>query len=378
MKKIVIVLVIALSLSTVLSSCIRKSELTEDDTLPEETKKEAVDNETEETKAPETEKTPEETNNVVDGNTDTTAPSDGTTTNAPIEEPIYPDDTDSVETEPEETDPVEFEEPSHTEPVRVESITLDKYEVNIEIGETDMPWVTMLPEEAENKKEKWESSNTAVATVNYYGKITGVSEGTCTVTVTSEGNPSVSATVNVTVKAPKEPVSEVTYINGILIANKTYALPSTYNPGVDTEAGAALAEMINAAAAEGINLYQISGFRSYSTQATIYNNYVARDGQAEADRYSARPGHSEHQTGLAFDLNSLEQSFGETKEGKWLAENCWKYGFIIRYPHDKEAITGYMYEPWHVRYLGKDVAKSVYESGLCLEEYLNITSVYAD
>ena len=100
--------------------------------------------------------------------------------------------------------------------------------------------------------------------------------------------------------------------------------------------------------------------------------------EAEADRYSARPGHSEHQTGLAFDLNSLDQSFGQTKEGKWIAANSWKYGFILRYPQDKEAQTGYMYEPWHVRYLGKDVAKKVYDSGLCLEEYLNITSVYAN
>jgi LAS superfamily LD-carboxypeptidase LdcB len=120
----------------------------------------------------------------------------------------------------------------------------------------------------------------------------------------------------------------------------------------------------------------ISGFRSYSTQNTLYNKYVARDGKAEADRYSARPGHSEHQTGLAFDLNSLDQSFENTKEGKWLAENCWKYGFIIRYPKGKESVTGYMFEPWHVRYLGKEVAKKVYESGKCLEEYLGITSVY--
>lgn len=261
--------------------------------------------------------------------------------------------------------------------VHVESITLDKYEVNIKVGGNDMPMVTMLPDDAENKGEIWESSDTTVATVNKYGKIVGVSAGECTVTVTSEDNPSVSATVKVTVKAV-EGASEPTYINGILIANKTYSLPATYNPGVDGAAQAALNEMINGAKAEGINLFLKSGFRSYSTQETLYNNYVARDGVAEADRYSARPGHSEHQTGLAFDLNSLEQSFGDTKEGKWLEQNCWKYGFIIRYPKNKESITGYMYEPWHVRYLGKDVAKSVYESGLCLEEYLNITSVYAD
>ncbi|MBR6676069.1 MAG: D-alanyl-D-alanine carboxypeptidase family protein [Clostridia bacterium] len=283
---------------------------------------------------------------------------------------------DETEDDPSETlDPNENEAEVPDGVVLVESITLDKYEVAIEVGASDMPWVTMLPENATDKSELWESSNTSVATVNSYGNITGVSEGECTVTVTSKDNPEVKAEVRVKVTAPTD---ERTYIDGILIANKTYALPSNYNPGIDPAAQAALDQMIAAAAGDGITLYVVSGFRSYSSQASIYNNYVARDGQAEADRYSARPGHSEHQTGLAFDLNSLEQSFGQTAEGKWLKENCYKYGFIIRYPENKESITGYMYEPWHVRYLGVDVATSVYNSGLCLEEYLGITSVYAD
>lgn len=170
----------------------------------------------------------------------------------------------------------------------------------------------------------------------------------------------------------------LTYINGILVVNKTYALPSTYDPGVDSEAYAALQEMFQGAAAEGISLEIVSGYRSFNRQSTLYNNYVARDGVEAADTYSARAGHSEHQTGLAFDLNSLEESFGETREGIWLKEHCWEYGFIIRYPQGKESVTGYMYEPWHVRYLGKTVAKSVFDSGLCLEEYLNVTSVYAE
>ena len=183
-------------------------------------------------------------------------------------------------------------------------------------------------------------------------------------------------------KEEKEPEIEeedgLTYIDGILIANKTYSLPKTYAPGVDTEANNALKSMFAGASKEGVSLWVTSGYRSYETQSTLYNNYVARDGKEEADRYSARAGHSEHQTGLAFDLNSLEQSFGQTKEGKWLADNCHKYGFIIRYPEGKEEITGYMYEPWHVRYIGVDKATEVYESGLCLEEFLNITSAYED
>lgn len=175
-----------------------------------------------------------------------------------------------------------------------------------------------------------------------------------------------------------EVIDGITYVDGILIANKTYALPSDFNPGVSDEAYDALTEMEIAAAEDGISLFIVSGYRSYDDQDVIYNRYVSQDGKAEADRYSARPGHSEHQTGYAFDLNSLEEYFADTPEGIWLAENCHKYGFIIRYPKGKEHITGYMYEPWHVRYLGVDIATSVYESGLTLEEYLGITSEYQD
>ena len=170
----------------------------------------------------------------------------------------------------------------------------------------------------------------------------------------------------------------VTYINGILIANKTYSLPADYAPGVDATAEAAFNEMAQAAAAEGLNIYISSSFRSYEYQDRIYNNYVARDGQAAADTYSARPGHSEHQTGLAFDLNTIDDSFAATPEAAWVAKHAHEYGFIIRYPADKESITGYKYEPWHIRYLGVETATDVYESGLCLEEYLDITSIYAE
>ena len=173
------------------------------------------------------------------------------------------------------------------------------------------------------------------------------------------------------------PTAGLTYVNGVLIVNKKYSVPEDYGPGdLTPECSAAFNELVQAAAAEGIEIFMISGFRSYELQTSLYNRYVARDGQAAADRYSARPGHSEHQTGLAFDLNSVEQYFGETAEGKWLAAHCWEYGFIIRYPQGKEGITGFMYEPWHVRYLGTEIAEKVYNSGLTLEEYLGITSVY--
>lgn len=175
-------------------------------------------------------------------------------------------------------------------------------------------------------------------------------------------------------------VNGIYYVNDILIANKTYALPSSYTPGklLDTFMNA-FNTMQAAALSEGISLKIISGYRSYSTQYTLYNRYVNRDGKALADTYSARAGHSEHQSGLAADINSLEQSWINTPEGKWLNNNCYKYGFIIRYPKGKESITGYMYEPWHIRYVGVDIATSLYNNGnwISLEEYLGITSKYS-
>ena len=170
----------------------------------------------------------------------------------------------------------------------------------------------------------------------------------------------------------------ITYVDGVLVANKTYALPESYNPGdLLGECSSAFNEMKSAAAQEGLNIWNASGFRSYELQESLYNRYSARDGKEAADRYSARPGHSEHQSGLAIDLNEITNAFKDTKEGKWVAANCHKYGFILRYPQGKEAQTGYMYEPWHIRYVGVDTATAIYNSGLCLEEYFGITSAYA-
>lgn len=167
------------------------------------------------------------------------------------------------------------------------------------------------------------------------------------------------------------------YVDGVLIANKTYPLRADYYPGtLLVNCSAAFETMKNAAEAEGLNLYISSGFRSYYTQDSLYQRYCASDGQAAADRYSARPGHSEHQTGLAIDLNTIEYSFADTPEGQWVAANCYKYGFILRYPEGKEAQTGYRYEPWHIRYVGTEKATAIYNSGLCLEEYYGITSQY--
>ena len=174
-------------------------------------------------------------------------------------------------------------------------------------------------------------------------------------------------------------VDGVTYIGGVMIANKSYSLPESYAPGdLLPEVKEAFAVMQKAAAAQGLNIYISSGYRSYSRQQTLYNNYVKSDGKALADTYSSRPGSSEHQTGLCFDLNTIDDSFGNTKESAWLEQHAQEYGFIIRFPKGKDAQTGYQYEPWHLRYLGVDMATKVYNSGLSLEEYLGITSEYAD
>ena len=173
--------------------------------------------------------------------------------------------------------------------------------------------------------------------------------------------------------------SEPTYINGILLANKRYPLPSTFAPDVDPEAKSALDTMLAAAEKDGFNLIAFSGYRSFEYQTTLYNNYVKRDGVDAADRYSARPGYSEHQTGLAFDIGEkgkedlwLTEAFGESPAGQWLVNHANEYGFILRFPKDKEHITGYMYESWHFRYVGVEVANEIKKQEITLEEYLGV------
>ncbi|MDP4098550.1 M15 family metallopeptidase [Paenibacillus sp. P96] len=181
-----------------------------------------------------------------------------------------------------------------------------------------------------------------------------------------------------------------------VIVNKQRSLPKGYKPSdlvepdvpfsfegphekrhMRKEAAGALEELFAAAKKDGIKLRAVSGYRSYARQKTIYNNNVKTKGLEYASRVSAVPGMSEHQTGLAIDVsspsvgNALEESFGSSKEGKWLAKHAPEYGFVIRYPKGQEAITGYVYEPWHIRYIGPDLAKDAASKGLTLEEYFD-------
>lgn len=165
---------------------------------------------------------------------------------------------------------------------------------------------------------------------------------------------------------------EATYIKGILLVNKNYELPSDYDPGTNEEALNAFNNMKKEASKNGISLKIVSGYRSYETQAAIFKKNVNLYGEEKANTFSAKPGQSEHQTGLAFDINSTEWAFADTAEGKWLAENCHKFGFIIRYPKGKEELTGYVYEPWHIRYIGISAATEIKNLGVCLEEYLGV------
>ena len=137
------------------------------------------------------------------------------------------------------------------------------------------------------------------------------------------------------------------------------------------QAAAAFRAMADAARADGISLRSVSAYRSYARQESTYNRWLSQDSQASVDTYSARPGASEHQTGLALDINvaSLKAHFEDTPAYAWLAEHCAEYGFILRYPQGKEHITGYQFEPWHYRYVGVEVAQVCMDRGLTLEEY---------
>lgn len=233
--------------------------------------------------------------------------------------------------------------------------------------------------------EEWTTSDANVATVDQYGNITAVGEGSCKIRVTDK-NTKEFGEISVTTKKMQgiQQIDGITYIDGVLIANKTYALPRSYNPGgLTSETYNAFQSLVQAAANDGYSLWNASGFRSYESQEQIYNNYVYTHGQATADTFSARPGHSEHQTGMAIDVNNPSDSFNGTPEAIWLKEHCVDYGFIIRYPEGKQDITGYKYESWHIRYVGVEMAKKLRDAGIAkgdanitLEEYFGITSNY--
>lgn len=186
--------------------------------------------------------------------------------------------------------------------------------------------------------------------------------------------------------------------NTLALVNKEFGLPETFLPDdlvrpnvtfsfgdleidkslMRQEAAIFLEKMFKAAKQEGIELYAVSGYRSYEYQSALFNTEVDRVGMEKALEAVAYPGQSEHQTGLSMDISSrgenmlLTETFGITKEGKWLADNAHRFGFILRYPKGKESITGYQYEPWHFRYVGIEAATIIYQNNWTLEEYFNV------
>ncbi len=221
---------------------------------------------------------------------------------------------------------------------------------------------------------RWSVSDSNIADVDETGLVIGLQQGTCTL-YADYGVERLEIPVTV---RELSVVDECTYIDGILVANKSYSLPSTYDPGMLPETEAAFDQLTADAAAQGLDIYLGSGYRDYAFQVECYNSMVDAYGKEYADSVSARPGFSEHQTGYTIDCNTIDNTFAETDEGRWLAEHCWEYGFIIRYPQGKEAITGYDYESWHIRYVGVEHAQAIWEQGITLEEYLDIDSVYAE
>lgn len=261
----------------------------------------------------------------------------------------------------------------------VEKIDLDKLSIELFRNDNTTINATFTPDNAVNKALEWKSTNEGIAKVDENGTVTGVAEGTCEIICTTKDEPKVSATAQVEVKARPyvsqvwsgPQVTGITYVNGIMLVNKTHPIPADYAPGLDPTAYQAFLNLSADAAAAGFDIQLLSGYRSYSLQSQLYTNYCNTYGQAAADTFSARPGTSEHQTGLAMDVGWIDDAYGDTPSGQWLAANCYKYGFILRYMNGKESITGYKYEPWHIRYVGP-VAEDIYRSGLCLEEYLGV------
>ena len=276
--------------------------------------------------------------------------------------------------------------------VKLEDIKTTQQYV-LDEGEIKEIRLEFSPTNATNKKVSYSGYDKSIISIEH-GVITALKEGKTTIKI--KGDDMTTARIKIVVNKKKEEKKEekkepekpkvtkgddgIYYIDGIMIVNKSYPLPSSYDPGkLLPEFMSAFNEMLGDATSDGIKLWIQSGYRSYDYQVGLYDKYVKQDGKDKADTYSARPGYSEHQSGLAADINNPSSSFNGTKEAIWLKENCYKYGFIIRFPEGEENYTGYKYESWHIRYVGKVLAKKIHDAGdISLEHYYNIESKYSN
>ena len=227
--------------------------------------------------------------------------------------------------------------------------------------------------------EQPEFTATAPAATPSSGTETRTAEPTVTPTATATTAPEPDGSIVVACGDIRAPLDKQHRLAADCVPPDLEALPGEMVAGggqlLRAAAAAAYRELFAAAAADGYTILASSSYRNYQAQVSAYQASVNRGGQAYADRVSARPGHSEHQLGTTTDVTSASagyslEGFEGTPEAAWLAANSWKYGFIISYPEGKEQITGYIFEPWHIRWLGKDEAKRVRDSGLTLHEWL--------
>jgi D-alanyl-D-alanine carboxypeptidase len=203
---------------------------------------------------------------------------------------------------------------------------------------------------------------------------------TSTPTPVTAGNPALDDPASITVVVNKaRALGSAGFVPADLVS---VPVTHTWAPLLRQEASTAVVALFGAASTEaGLALASNSAYRSYAVQQRVYAGFVSRSGQAYADTTSARPGHSEHQTGLALDIGaasgacSLSTCFGDTAEGQWLVDNAWRFGFLLRYPADRAAVTGFAYEPWHFRYVGVGLSTTMHKSGTrTLEEHFGLAA----
>ena len=300
------------------------------------------------------------------------------TTAAPTEETTEEPTEETTEAPTEETAEETSEDPEATEaviPVNASpsgNIATNVQHLYVRINHTQRI-VLRLSGGLKQSDIRWSTDNPNVVDL-VAGEVTGLQQGSCTITA-SYGDDAIQ--IPVTVRELRVE-NGITYVDGLLVVNKSYSLPPDYDPGLLPITEEAFDALSQDAAEEGYDIFIGSPYRSYQFQEKVYNSMVSGYGKEYADALSARPGHSEHQSGYTIDCNSIDNSFADTPAGQWLAAHAHEYGFIIRYPKGKENITGYAYESWHIRYVGIQHATNMYEQGLTLEEYLDVTSVYDD
>ena len=251
----------------------------------------------------------------------------------------------------------------------IKSVAFEKEEIYLVPKRTKHIGLQIEADSSSDIKDiKYSTTDKKIAKVDNDGNILGVAPGKCTIEASVGGK---TAKMAVTVRKLEEK-DGITYIDGIMIVYKEFGLTKSYDPGILDETQEAFDKLKSDAAKQGLDIYIGSGYRDYEYQEKIFNNYKDAYGEEQANTFSSKPGHSEHQSGYTIDVNTINNDFAKTPESDWLKKNAENYGFIIRYPEGKDEITGYQYESWHIRYVGEVIAKDINKKGMCLEEYLGV------